>query len=512
LYPTLMKTILIAIILLIVYNLNDITKPFKKINRRTWVILFLVFLCGLTIRLFSIPHIHQLYFDEFSHLNVAENILYSNKSCWCFAGSNQVCEGCQLMPQPPGYPTILALTMGLFGDSEAVAFNTTAVIGSVSIILVFLLLFLTFQDSALALMGAFVFTFIPAHLKYSGTTVLEVFSLFSVVLAMISIEIYLRTKKPSTFSLFLATLLYALNSRVENFLLLIPLSLYILLEEGKEVKRFLKKEYLAPIFIFLVLLIPLAQLISYDLAIGPPTYTETLQTRLSYLQIQFIPNILFIFFDIGYTSIVLSLLCVLGAIELYFENTKSFIYYSLFFLLFISFYSTLSVGGSASTNSDFTRFAFILYVPLTILSVAGINFIFKKMQFDRTILIMLLGSAYLISLFPTQNFIFSKDELNGEHEFILSMQHKLPADVYIISYETTIIISTTHKNSIMPTNFIENWNSVEPKNNVILFEDYWWYENSNESSRIEAELRKHYNFELMAQSPEGYAFYNLTSK
>lgn len=170
LYPPLMKSILLAIILLFILNFNSIIKPFRTIKRRTWIILFLIFLCSLYIRLFVILHTHDAYFDEFEHVNIAENILYNNKFCECMAGLPQHCTSCAAVDWPPGYHTFLSLVFGVFGDSEAVAYDTNAVLGSISIILMFLLIFLIFKDSTLALTGAFMLSFIPVHLRYSGTT------------------------------------------------------------------------------------------------------------------------------------------------------------------------------------------------------------------------------------------------------------------------------------------------------------------------------------------------------
>ncbi|NYZ78581.1 glycosyltransferase family 39 protein [Candidatus Micrarchaeota archaeon] len=510
LYPPLMKSILLAITLLIIINFDSIIKPFKTIKRRTWILLLIIFLCGLYIRLFVIPHTHYIYTDDYDHEILSENILHNNKFCECEFGSIQHCESCFLIPWPAGYHSVLSLVLGVFGDSEAVAFNTNAVIGSLSIILIFLLLFLTFQDSALALMGAFVFNFIPVHLKYSGAIGLEIFSLFSLILTMIFLEIYLKTRKYPTFLLFLATLLYALNSRPENFLLLLPLSFYIWSNEKRELRKFLRWEYLAAILVFFILLIPLFQLLQYGTAVEPE-WNDPLQTKLNYLQKHLVYNITF-FFDNNYNSPLFSLICILGAIQLYFTDNKKFVVYSSFLLLFLLMYSSFRSGGINNPYPEPVRYDIMLYLALTIFFVAGTLSIIKNLQFNKEFLIVIISLAYLITLSNTQNSIFLENQWGVDYRFILSMNDRLPPDVYVLSYGQYSIMAATHKNSVSPDKFIQNWDAIEPKNNLILFKNYLWYEKSNESSRIEEELKKYYNFTLIAESPEGYAFYNLTLK
>jgi 4-amino-4-deoxy-L-arabinose transferase-like glycosyltransferase len=512
LYPPLLKTLLLAITLLIIPNFNSIITPFKTIKRRTWVVLLLIFILGLYLRLFAIPHTHQVYFDEFEHVNIAENILYSNKFCGCFIGSNQYCRGCGLMPWPPGYHTFLSLALGVFGDSEAVAYNTNAVIGSISILLVFLLLFLTFKDSTFALISAFMLSFIPVHLKYSGTSSMEIFSFFCIVLSMVFLEIYFRARKPLTFILFLATLLYAVQTRPENFLLLIPVTLYILLKEEKRLKQFFKKEYLIPLLLFLLLLIPLSQLIYYATSIAHAvSWDDPIPKKIGYIRDNLIPNIFF-FFDSSFNSPLFMLICILGAADLYLTDKKRLIYYSSFFLIFLLMYSSFP-GGNIDTYPS-ARYSLMLYIPLVVSLAAGINLILKNLHFNKSILIILIISAYLLTLLQTSDFIFSKYELDGEYEFILSMKDRLPSDLYILSYSPSAIIAPLHKYAVLDREFVDNWDTFEPKNNVIVFKDFWWYldSNSNESARVEEELKKHYNSTLIAKSPEGYAFYNLTSR
>jgi len=512
LYPILMKIILFSIIVLCIYNFKSFLKLFKLIKGRTWLLLILIFLCGLTLRVMFIPHTHYVYYDEFEHINLAQNILYSNKFCECYSGTNQDCNSCYLMPYPAGYHTFLSLIFNIFGDSEQVAFNTNAIVGSISIILFFLLLFLITKNSRLALIGAFIFSFIPVHLKYSGTSSLGIFSVFFIILNMMFLETYIKTKKYSIFLLFLTTLLFAIQIRGENLLLLFIFSFYLLIRlRPSHIKDSNKIKYLFTIFIFLLMLIPFIQLIYFGSnVLHAPGWDDNLSTKINYFKNQIIPNILF-FINFKFNSIIFLPLCVIGGIRLYFKDKRQLFYLVLFFLLFLSMYSSYHIGNLL-TFGDTIRYSLVLYIPLIIILINGIEFIFKTVHLNKKILVPLILLVFLISLIPTINFILSKNtRFETQYNFILSMKDKLPGDTYIISYNPTAIISTIHKKSITPHHFMENWELIEQKNNIILFKDFWWYEKEEELNKIESKLMEYYSFKLIKEN-NGYSFYNLTLK
>ena len=100
---------------------------------------------------------------------------------------------------------------------------------------------------------------------------------------------------------------------------------------------------------------------------------------------------------------------------------------------------------------DTARYSLILYIPLTIISSGGVWLIFKKFCFEKKALMFLLILLFLASLWPVRSFVFSKSKHDNEYQFVLSMKNKLPSDVYVISYNAPMIISTIHKKSMTPS-------------------------------------------------------------
>ena len=92
------------------------------------------------------------------------------------------------------------------------------------------------------------------------------------------------------------------------------------------------------------------------------------------------------------------------------------------------------------------------------------------------------------------------------------MKNKLPSDVYVISYNAPMIISTIHKKSMTPSEFLGNYvETLKLEDKVVLFKDFWWQERVKESGEIERVLKKYYTFQLLEEN-SGYGFYSLTKK
>lgn len=513
-YPLILEGVLISIFLLIIYNLKDLWSSFKSIKPRTWILISLIFFSGLLIRVFIVPHTHYVYFDEYQHVSRARNVLHSNRLCQCIMGSPEECSSCTLaMPWPGGYHVFLGSALRLFGDTENVVFNFNAIIGSLSVIVMFLLIYLTFQDSKKALLGALIFNFIPVHLKYSGSASIGVLSIFFVLLSLLFLETYKRKRKYSIFLLALLALYYTLQIRTENFLILLIVLIYTLTQNKDFKNRLSKPKYLIPIFIFLILSMPLIKLIHFGTTrSNAPGYQQSFSDHLKNLK-NFLPGNLFFFINPRFNSILLSFICLFGAKKLHSEDKKKLIVYSLFFFLFFSFYSSYRLGNLPHT--DPSRYSLILYIPIILISVNILDI--KEVPFRKITLILIL-TLYFLALMPTRQFIFAPRQLHSkEYEFILDSRSKIPESSYVISYSPSAITSTIHRRSVSPDMFLHNKRAFSDED-LILFKDYWYREKEH-SQVLEKEIKKNYSLKLIRnESVYGYGkkyefgFYNLTPK
>ncbi|MFH1234307.1 MAG: glycosyltransferase family 39 protein, partial [Candidatus Diapherotrites archaeon] len=312
LFPPLLEALLAIIIALFVFNRKELWRPFSKIKKKSWLLLFLVLLAGFSARMLVVPHAHQIYYDGFAHINLAQNISNSNVFCVCQKGTDTACESCNARWWPAGYQTILGIVFSVFGGSEGTAFNTNAVIGSLSIVLVFLLAFMVFKSEKAALWASLLFAFIPAHLNLSGSVGMEITSLFFVLLSLVLLEICIRSKKFSVFVLFLAVFSYAVQTRPENFVLVFFIPVFVWLRAGKQVKRFYSIKHLAAIAVFLLSLAVLVQVLDFRITDAPGTkWNVKTAPQLSYVLEHLAPNILFFLWP-KYNSIVFIALAFVG--------------------------------------------------------------------------------------------------------------------------------------------------------------------------------------------------------
>src|SRR3989344_4181659 len=122
-----------------------ITGLFKKIKKKTWIYLLIIFLSGFAIRMFIFPHFHLMYIDEPWNLEIAKNIAYKNEPVVC-RYSHPDSEDCFLTQKPPAWPFLVSLLYRIFWPGSAAAFNLNVIIGSLSIILIFAFTYLVFNN------------------------------------------------------------------------------------------------------------------------------------------------------------------------------------------------------------------------------------------------------------------------------------------------------------------------------------------------------------------------------
>lgn len=508
--PYLVKIILGAIIILLIYN----WKCFKlrKIDNKIWIILGIIFLATIFIRTTLVPQTHYVYFDEFEHINVAQNILYNDRLCECFDGNNKVCNLCFGMPRPPGYHTFLSLIFEVFGDSERMAFLANITMASLSVVLMFFLIYMFSKSQIASIAGAFLFSLVPVHLKFSGSTSMEILSIFLVILSMIILELYIKHKRANIFLLFVLVFAFAVSSRIENVLLVPIFMTYLFFNlKQRQLKYFWSCRYIIPIIAFIIVLISIFTFMNQthtNMDLYPECKPFLGNKILCYFGIDYLksnlPSNLTTITSPYKTPLMLWPLFLTGLFGLY-KNKKHFFYLNSFFI-FIFLYSSYHIGNFVSNNSF--RYSIILYIPLIIIGSLGIKFIANKKLIPSTMLIILFLISFLISVIPTIDYIQSEHMYEQQYQFILSMEEKLPKNVYIMTTTPVQIISTIKRKAITPNELL---NKDEMNNKLIWFKDLDWLKKYNENAKLEHMFKERFQIKLIKQKGL-IAFYELTPK
>ncbi|HDI02870.1 MAG TPA: hypothetical protein ENF95_01910, partial [Candidatus Aenigmarchaeota archaeon] len=176
-----------------VWSFKDVKKLFR-VKKHVWLILILIFLLGTYLRVFVAPHTHRLYYDEDIYLNIGQNIAKEGRAILCNYGTREKCFEGIYNKQPNGYPFLMSFLFLLgFGESEA--HYVTALLSSFTILLVFMIAYLLFDDWKVGIFSALYFSLIPVSIRWAPTTSAGSVSVLFMSFAFFSFLSYYKTKK-----------------------------------------------------------------------------------------------------------------------------------------------------------------------------------------------------------------------------------------------------------------------------------------------------------------------------
>ncbi len=218
-------TFLLLIILLFL-NRKYFGKYLRKIKKKTWVILVLIFILGLALRLFLPLHYHKQGNDEFEYMEAAKSLTVDFR------------EGNYL--RSIGWPLIIAIFFSLFGVNNWVAIYLSLFLGSLTIFNIFFLSLVLLKNKKIALWSAFLFSLLPLHIAWSGSAETNVPSLFFITLTLFFYIFYTKEKKYSLLWLSIISLAFTVQVRPENYILPILFVFYFFIYEYKGKESFKK--------------------------------------------------------------------------------------------------------------------------------------------------------------------------------------------------------------------------------------------------------------------------------
>lgn len=220
LIPIFLTIISLLLLSLLFLNFQEIKNFFKDVNKSTWFFISMLFFLGLFLRIFLLPPLFTTYLDELSYLETGKNILINGKSEVC-SYSNYDLKNCRWNDKAVGFSYILAIGFLLMGLDIFTAYSLNALIGSFSIIVVFMLSYTIFKREDVGIYSAFFMCLFPLHIIFSRTIESNAsFTLFF-TLTLLFFFIYLHNKNLKTKFIALLFLTFAIYIRPDS-LLLVP--------------------------------------------------------------------------------------------------------------------------------------------------------------------------------------------------------------------------------------------------------------------------------------------------
>jgi len=450
--------VFISLIAFVFLNIKTIVKQFKGIKGKTWIILILIFLTGFSLRFLVFPHVHLMYIDEPWYLELAKNMNQKHNPVVCkYIDYNT--EQCNAPTKPLGWPFLISIVFLIFGLNNYYALYLGSLIGSFSIILIFLLTYLIFKNQKIALWSSFLLALTPIYILWSNSAETNSTSVFFVMLTMLFFIIYAKNKQKSILILTILSLFFTALIRFENIILAAILFLvYIKLRKFNSKAafwRFLNAYYAS---IFLIILIIMILGLFYSISILRP-YSSTNIFNYYFL--------LFFFFlkIISFNYIYLPL----AVLSLFLMNKKDYngiLYLIISFIFFFFLYLPLSFESRMALTPG------IFVIILSAFSLEKLSNIFSKyIPIIRVFIILIL--LFLLGLNLSENykksfdgFMYSMSSIDFnnhklETENVLQIKNIIPNNCYVISEFPIVLTSISNMKGLGTGVAVNNPNIID---------------------------------------------------
>ncbi len=392
---------LICLIAALLMAAGDIKRVFSgQLNRYAIILLCLIIVFFLVFSIFLLPKTELIFFDENIYQGVALNILHSGNALMCEYGTQYVqkCFVNQLGFDPGGWPFILAVAFKFFGIGNNTSYNLELLMGTLSIVSVFLISVILTNRKEIAIASALIFALIPELFIWSKTLANpDLPFLAFAALTVLFFLIFIKRSNKKTLFVVTSSLAFTVYLRVQA-LLLVPLFLVVFLTLGGHELRetfksrikllfgklFSDKRLLLILAVFLILIEPeLYSMIASRQELQANAafylYPNTTIFSTSYISQNLSDNLSFLTGMLkDYPIIFLASITVFAAIGVIFlllqKKYKNrfgilvlllglFLIYFIFFLFYFS--GSVLVGVSV-------RYFLILYPALSILAAFGV--------------------------------------------------------------------------------------------------------------------------------------------
>lgn len=436
----------VLILLFLILSIRDIVSYFLSTRKEIIICLVLILLVGFCIREFIVPHTHRVFFDEDLYLGVANSIASEFRNILCNYGTPTHCIEGILNKDPSGFPFLVAILFKFFGRSEAMVFQFSVLIGTLTILLIFLLASLLFKDNRAGLISSFLFAILPVHIVWCGSVATEIYFTFFSVFSIAMLLFFFRKRKRKYRLLFLSTslLAFAVQIRPEGILFVLIFFIFFLFFE-KNLKKALTspKIWLGVVLLVVLLFSHISQLSLFKHeSWGAPSGKKF---GLNYLKLNIIDNLLF-FVKGDMNPALLTILAFIGFMLIFIKDKRIavplLLWFGIYFILFALFYA-----GSVYSGGIGTRFVNIYIAPYIMFAGYGINFIISRSKRIGSILLLLL----LASLYFTIPFITIPDKqaqyARDMHDFVMAHMKEIDSSCWVLTHNPSIFL-VAGKNSL----------------------------------------------------------------
>ncbi len=381
----------VGFILFFSLGYKDLVKIYKRIPKRISLYVILLSLTSASLVYVFVKPTVLVFNDEYIYASIAKSMIYNHAAGIC---SFSVLDKCMpnsigLFHQPSGWPLMEAVAFMVLGTGLNTAFDLNLFLYAIAIIAVFYTSFNLTEDYRVALITGLIFAAMPLLIRYAESSVPDISTTLFVILSVLFITAYMRTKRFSLGVLSVFSIAFTLSTKVDAIIIL-PVTLSVLLFykykfKGPKAKTDIKKFL---VLVVLFLLISMLQLAFIYISNTDSFGTSPNQPKFSliYLRENAYNNTLFWFGGLNYVKtsapgyyfnvefpITFTIFAVFGIILLILRSRRRELATTLaWFAIVVLFYTSYYAGGLTYAEGIDSRYFLSSFTPLAILSALGV--------------------------------------------------------------------------------------------------------------------------------------------
>lgn len=220
LYPATLSVLLAVWLGLLPWAAARLRHKLAAAKPGTGALLAALVLGALVVRVALVAPAHQVYFDEFEHLDAARHIASNGVFAVTVVGGLPSWDVMTRPTWPAGHHAALAAVMRLAGPAAGVAFAWSAFLSALTVLFVFWAALELFDDERGAFAAAFLWAVSPVVLRYAAACDLTSSSLFWCACALAALHAREHEPSPALDAFAAVSLAYSVQVRFENVLLL----------------------------------------------------------------------------------------------------------------------------------------------------------------------------------------------------------------------------------------------------------------------------------------------------
>jgi hypothetical protein len=500
---------LFVVIGLIVVSAAAIVIGFKHLvrcvscRRKDFLFICLIVLISWVIRQFLITHMHNVYFDEFFHMQLARNLLHTGHYGLASVAGDPESPVIFPVKWPPAFHVFLAGAYSVLGTNENSAFALNALFGTLGVFSTWLYVRMLSFSPAVSLLTASVVALWPLHLRLSAGVSLEPGSMAFVLIAAALTLAYFETRSRAVFWAASAAVGLAGMFRLESAAAAVMVPILIaIMEKKKGVVPFRLKSGQYPILIGLwlpMLLFAMSGFHEYQLI------------RQQNDHIPFWGSLSF-WFGGGLMPFSYTALMVTGLLYLVKKRKSLSIAFSLAILAMLAIY-TFYVHVDASLG-DLQRYQLQCAPGFLGLAAAAFQWSddLKKKRHSIQIIVILLVVAGLITSLPMAQEPF-QERHEQKYRFLISLSHRLSKTAVYFAAAPPMLSTTLNVRCYPLQKLLENPVDIPDGRNrtKIYFRDLW----SSTQNHTDETIRDRYALRPIAEqiAPlDSIGFYEVSEK